>query len=282
MFMGQGQGTVELKLAPARERPESSGSITRAQATGTALTTRVGRLLAGLALFALGLSLMIRANLGLSAWDVFHDALRSMTPLTFGQVVVVVSVLVLLAGIALGVQPGPGTVGNAVLVGVFTDAILKAPILEDLASASLGPRLAVMLAGVWGIALGSALYISANLGAGPRDGLMLGLAMRTGRSAGAARTAIEATILVAGVILGGSAGLGTAVFVILIGPAIDASFRLFGMQPPRDKPRMHPLKRAVRASRAWAQSSQVGPYRREKPHGIPADAADQVDERKTD
>lgn len=240
MFTARRDSGTGLKPAPAH--PQQGPSSTRRRAGGIAIAARWGRLLGGLALFALGLSLMIRANLGLSAWDVLHDALRSITPLTFGQVIVAVSIIVLVAGIALGVRPGVGTVANAVLVGLFTDAILETPILEDMASASLTPRIIVMVAGIWGIALGSALYISANLGAGPRDGLMLGVALRTGRSAGVARTVIEATVLVVGFIFGGSAGLGTAAFVILIGPAIDISFRLFGLQPRRQERPVHRIE----------------------------------------
>lgn len=202
-------------------------------AGGTLLLARWTRLLAGLALFALGLSLMIRAGLGLSSWDVFHDALRGLTPLTFGQIIVAVSVLVLFAGMALGVRPGPGTVANALLVGAFTDAVLATGLLAELGSGSLGPRGLVMVAGIAFIAFGSAMYISADLGAGPRDSLMLGIARRTGRSAGKARTVIEVVVVVAGVALGGSVGIGTVAFVILIGPAIDISFRLFGLEPAR-------------------------------------------------
>jgi uncharacterized protein len=193
------------------------------------------RLIAGLALFAAGLSLMLRAQLGLSAWDVLHDAISSLTALTFGQVVVAVSVVVLAASVVLGIRPGVGTIANSILVGVFTDAILQTPVLQDLASESLPPRILAMLAGIWGIAVGSALYIGANLGAGPRDALMLGIAKRSHRSAGAARAAIEGSVLIVGIVLGGSVGLGTVAFVILIGPTINIAFRLFQLEPPRDK-----------------------------------------------
>lgn len=256
MTDGYARPPAKLRLRRAGGRP--AAALSGANRRPIALALRWGRLLAGLGLFALGLALMIRADLGLSAWDVLHDALRALTPLTFGEAVVAVSVVVLVVSMALRVRPGPGTIANAVLVGVFTDAILRAPILDDLASGSFAPRLVVMLAGIWTIALGSALYISARLGAGPRDALMLGLALRTGRSAGAARTAIEAGVLVAGVSLGGSAGVGTAAFVILIGPAIDVSFRLFGMQSPREKHRVHAIRRAARAARRWTERGQLG------------------------
>ena len=216
------------------------------------------RLVAGLWLFAAGLTLMVRAALGLSAWDVLHDAIRSLTPLTFGQVVIVVSVVVLAASILLDVRPGIGTVANSLLVGVFTDAMLQSPLLQGLAHQRLLPRAVAMVAGIGGIALGSALYIGANLGAGPRDALMLGVAKRSHRSVGAARAAIEGSILVLGIILGGSAGLGTIAFVILIGPAINMSFRLFGMAPPREKRNIGGAIRVAHAIADWGRPGQLG------------------------
>ena len=222
------------------------------------VVARSVRLIGGLALFATGLALMLRADLGLSAWDVLHDALRALTPLTFGQVVVATSVVVLVASVALGVKPGIGTIANSILIGVFTDALLQTPLLQDLPSGDLTPRLAAMLAGIWGIALGSALYISAKLGAGPRDALMLGVAQRSRHSAGAARTAIEVSVLVIGIALGGSAGFGTAAFVILIGPAINVSFRLVGLEPPRDKSQAGALARALNSAARWGRRGELG------------------------
>lgn len=223
------------------------------------LLARWSRLLGGLASFALGLSLMIRAGLGLSSWDVLHDALRTLTPLTFGQVIIAVSVLVLVASIGLGVRPGAGTIANALLVGAFTDAILSTPLLAELGSGYLALRAVVMIAGIGVIAFGSAMYISADLGAGPRDSLMLGIARRTGRSAGRARTVIEVVVVVAGIALGGSAGFGTVAFVVLIGPAIDVSFRLFGLQPRRADRSGGTLRRISEQARRWARRGQLGP-----------------------
>lgn len=207
----------------------------RLPASAPALVLRYVRLLAGLATFAAGMTLMIRAGLGLSSWDVLHDALRSVAPLTFGQVVVAVSLVVLLISAALGVRPGVGTVANAILIGMFTDLMLGSSVRVDLQAGPLLPRMIAMLAGIWVIAMGSALYIGANLGAGPRDSLMLGVAGRSHRSVGTARAVIEASVLVVGIIIGGSAGLGTIAFVILIGPAINLAFRLFGMERKREE-----------------------------------------------
>jgi uncharacterized membrane protein YczE len=208
---------------------------------------RWGLLLAGLAVFATGLTMMIRADLGLSPWDVLHDAISGLTPLTFGQVVVLISFVVVGVAWSLGVRPGPATVVNSFLVGMVTDVMLATGILAGLDTGSLPSRLGVLIAGVSAIALGTATYIAANLGAGPRDGLMLALARRSARSTGGARAAIEASVLVGGVLLGGSIGLGTAVFVVAIGPAINFSFRLFGMEPAHNKKLLVARIRALRA-----------------------------------
>lgn len=192
------------------------------------------RLLLGLGVFATGLALMIRADLGLSSWDVLHDAMRVLSPLTFGQAVIAVSVLVVLASLALGIRPGPGTVANVVLVGVLTDAWLATGLGPELGSTNTGHRLALLIGGVAAIAFGTALYISANLGAGPRDSLMLAVARRVRTSPGTARAGIELSILAAGIALGGTAGIGTLVFALLIGPAINLSFRGLGMDTGPD------------------------------------------------
>lgn len=222
------------------------------------MVARTARLLVGLWLFAAGLALMVRAGIGLSAWDVLHDAISSLTPLTFGQVVIVVSVVVLAASVALGIRPGVGTVANSVLIGMFTDALLHSPLLHDLGSQPFAAQLLVMLAGMWVIALGTALYIGANLGAGPRDALMLGIARRWGRSAGTARAAIEACVLVVGIVLGGTAGVGTVVFVILIGPALDVAFGLLGMNARRAETQSRALRRALRAVVVWGRRGELG------------------------
>jgi uncharacterized membrane protein YczE len=187
------------------------------------------RLLGGMGIFALGLALMIRADLGLSSWDVLHDAARRLTPLTFGQAVIVVSVLVVVGSLALGVRPGPGTVANMILIGVFTDSILASDLALHLGSAGAIARAAGLLGGVAAIAIGTALYIGAELGAGPRDRLMLAVGRRARTSPGRARAGIEVTVLIIGALSGGAVGIGTLAFALLIGPAIDVSFSALRM-----------------------------------------------------
>ena len=216
------------------------------------------RLGGGLAVFAAGLALMVRADLGLSSWDVLHDAVRLLSPLTFGQAVIAVSVVVVLASFALGIRLGPGTVANVIFVGVFTDAWLGSGLGAQLGSSDVVIRLTVLIGGVAAIAFGTALYIGANLGAGPRDSLMLAVAKRVRISPGAARAGIELSVLVAGVALGGTAGIGTLVFALLIGPAINLSFRSLGMDAgPHVRSRLI-IKAATRMT-DWGRRGQLGP-----------------------
>ena len=218
---------------------------------------RWARLLLGLGVFAWGLALMLRANLGLSPWDVLHEAIDSLTPLSFGQAVIGVSVLVVIASLALGVKPGPGTLANVILVGAFTDAILATGVLVDLVSTPYPLRLLATVTGIAAIALGTALYVGAELGAGPRDSLMLAVAEWSRRSPGTARAAIEGSILIVGIALGGAAGVGTLLFAVLIGPAINIAFRLLGMYvPPRSATKR--IRRVPRTTSNWLRRGQLG------------------------
>jgi len=188
------------------------------------------RLLAGLWLFAAGIVLALRSGMGVSPWDVFHDGIRQVTPLSFGVATIVIGVLLVGVGALLSVRPGPGTLANMVLIGVFVDLLLAAGVTGDLEAQDLVIRLSALIAGVLLVALGSALYIGAGLGSGPRDGLMLAISARTGWRVGLVRTFIETAVLAVGVLLGGSAGLGTVLFAFGIGPAVEVAFRLLRVE----------------------------------------------------
>lgn len=194
------------------------------------------RLLAGLWLFAAGVVLGLRSKLGVGPWDVLHDGIRQVTPLSFGVATIAVGLVLLLAGAVAGVRPGPGTLVNMVIIGIFSDAMLASGIGADLDARGLPMRLAAVAVGVGLVALGSALYIGAGLGSGPRDSLMLAIAARTGLRVGVVRALIETTVLVAGVLLGGSAGIGTILFAFGIGPAVEVAFRLLRVEVPSKKP----------------------------------------------
>lgn len=171
-------------------------------------------------MFGAGIGLNIRANLGLSPWDAFHQGVAIRTPLSVGLVTIVVSMVVLLGWIPLRQRPGFGTFLNATLVGVMIDTTLFVVGETEL----IWLRVLYLIAGIGMVAVGSGLYIGSRLGPGPRDGIMTGLAAR-GMSIRLARTLIEGTVLIAGWLLGGAVGIGTVVYTLTIGPLLQISLR---------------------------------------------------------
>ncbi|SDL33637.1 YitT family protein [Arthrobacter sp. ok362] len=181
------------------------------------LTRRLLQLLIGLAMYGVSLAMFIRAGLGLDPWDVFHQGLAVKTGLSIGTVVVIVSFLVLLLWIPLRQWPGVGTLCNAVLVGVFADVGLA--LIPEFSN--LGGQIGMLAGAILLNGIASACYIGARLGPGARDGLMTGLARRTGWSVRVSRTGIEVVVLGAGWLLGGSVGVGTVLYALAIGPLVQ-------------------------------------------------------------
>ena len=180
------------------------------------MTRRLLQLFTGLAMYGISLAMFIRAGLGLDPWDVFHQGLANRTGLSIGVVVIAVSFLVLLLWIPLRQMPGFGTLCNAVLVGVFADVGLALiPAVSHVAGQAGLLAGAVLMNGV-----ASACYIGAGFGPGARDGLMTGLARRTGWSVRLSRTLIEVSVLAIGWLLGGSVGVGTVVYALAVGPLV--------------------------------------------------------------
>ena len=198
---------------------------------------KLARCITGLAFFGLGITLFIQANLGLAPWDVFHKGLSEKLDVSIGLVIVGVGLLLLLLWIPLRQKPGVGTVLNALEIGFVVN--LTKPLIGE--PDQLIIRALMVIAGVLVIALGSALYIGAGLGSGPRDGLMLGLSKRSiaGRqiSIRLARTVIELTVMVAGLFLGGSIGVGTLIFMFGIGPLVQLILPRFEMRLASDQKR---------------------------------------------
>lgn len=184
-----------------------------AQLRAGRLPERLVRLLAGLWLYGVSNALLMQSTLGGSPWVVFHQGASLHLPLSLGTIMVLVAVAVLLLWIPLRQMPGLGTVANTLLLGPFTDLNLR---LLD-APGSLSLRCVYLVGGVVVCALATALYVGAQLGPGPRDGLMTGFARRTGRSIQRVRTCIEIVVLAMGVVLGGTAGVGTLVFALFVG-----------------------------------------------------------------
>lgn len=172
-------------------------------------------LFVGLVLFGLTLSCLVVADLGLDPWDVFHQGMSRTIDVRLGAVVVTTSFVVLLLWIPLRQRFGLGTIANAIIVGISLEAGVT--ILPDVES--IAGRIGLLVVGIVGNAIATALYIGAGLGPGPRDGLMTGLAKR-GFSLRVVRTSIEVVVLAAGWLLGGTVGIGTVAFALAIGPLI--------------------------------------------------------------
>ena len=210
------------------------------------LIARSVSLIVGLFLFAVGIVCQLESKLGLSPWDVLHQGVAEHTPLSFGAASIVVGLLVLALAWVLGARIGVGTVANAVLVGVFIQALTAIPAVDGLSDDSLGVRIALLAIAMPIFGIASALYIGAWFGAGPRDSLMVVLGARTHLRLGLVRAGLELLALAAGFALGGTVGVGTVVFAASIGPALEAGFWLlrrspFGAPPPVATPEPAPL-----------------------------------------
>jgi uncharacterized membrane protein YczE len=143
----------------------------------------------------------------------------------------VVGVAVLFVAWALGARPGIGTVANAVLIGVYIELLIAVSWIDALSDQGLAVRIALIPIGLVFFGAGSAFYIGAALGAGPRDSLMLVVSARTGKRIGIVRASIEITALLIGIALGGTFGVGTIAFAVLIGPVIELSFGVLARSP---------------------------------------------------
>jgi uncharacterized membrane protein YczE len=181
-------------------------------------------LVAGLFIFAVAIVLQLESRLGLSPWDTLHQGLSRHTPLSFGMASVFVSVVVLLLAWRLGARIGIGTVANAVLVGSFIQGLTAIGPVDRLSECSLGVRIGMLVVAMLLIGIGSALYLGAWLGAGPRDSLMVVGGERTGLRLGIVRAVLELLALAAGFALGGTIGVGTIVFALGVGPALEGGF----------------------------------------------------------
>ena len=179
-------------------------------------------LFVGLALFGVGEGALVAAGLGNTPWTVLAQGVARRTPLDIGGATIVVSLVVLLGWIPLRQRPGLGTVGNVLVIGVVLDIASRVLPRPD----AFAWQLLQVAAGILTIAVASALYLTANLGPGPRDGWMTGIQRRTGVGIATVRTTIEVCALALGIALGGHAGLGTVAFAILVGYALAAIFRI--------------------------------------------------------
>jgi uncharacterized membrane protein YczE len=193
---------------------------------------RLVQLYAGLVLFGISTAMMVRSDLGLNPWDIFHQGVADRTPLSLGAVIIISGAMVLLIWVPLRQRPGIGTISNMVAIGLFADAGLwLIPEIE-----SLPLRALMLVAGILLNGVATSAYIGAGLGPGPRDGLMTGLAARTGWPIRLVRTGIELTILAIGWGLGGTLGIGTVLYAVAIGPIVQRTLIFFTVPDSRTAP----------------------------------------------
>jgi uncharacterized membrane protein YczE len=203
--------------AAAPSRRQLAALTPRQQLTAGRTTRRLVQLFAGLTLYGWSMAMLVRSELGLDPWDVFHDGVSRWTGLSFGTVVILVGLAVLALWIPLRQWPGLGTVANAVVIGLVTDLGLAVLSTPD----SLLARGGLLVGGVVLNGLAGGMYIGSQFGAGPRDGLMTGLVRRTGRSIRLVRTSLEITVLALGWLLGGVVGVGTVLYALAVGPLVQ-------------------------------------------------------------
>lgn len=182
----------------------------------------------GFALYGLSIALSLQSNLGTNTWSVFEKALADITGLTVGTMTVIVAFGVLIFVLLLREKVGWGTLGNILSIGPWLDLFLYIiPPLKD----NFVLQLLLLLAAVFVQGIASAVYIGVNAGAGPRDSLMLAIHRTTKLSLRLARAFIELIVFTIGWLLGGPAGIGTLIFAVLIGPAVQWAFKIFNVHP---------------------------------------------------
>jgi uncharacterized protein len=186
---------------------------------------RVAKLYLGLFLYALGIVMTINAHLGLAPWEVFHQGLSKNIGITMGQASIYVGIAFVILDSLFGERLGWGTLSNMIFIGVFLDILMLnhlVPVFQ-----SLVPRFIEMLLGMFTIGMASYFYISAALGSGPRDGLMVALTKRTTKSVRFLRNCIEFSVLAVGYVLGGSVGIGTVIMALTAGYFVQFAFKIF-------------------------------------------------------
>lgn len=180
----------------------------------------------GLVLYGFSVALMLRGNIGLGPWDVFHQGLSFVSPLTLGQAMIGAGLVVLLfSALVAKVKIGLASVLNMLLIGIWADLFLSLPAFPHPSGVAMGSVLFVIGLALTAVATG--LYITAGLGAGPRDGFVLGVANMTGLSVRLSRTIVEVLVLATGWFMGGTAGVGTLLFAFSAGPLMQLFLRVF-------------------------------------------------------
>jgi uncharacterized membrane protein YczE len=189
---------------------------------------RLLKVVVGLFIFAVGIVLTINASLGVSPWDVFHQGVSRTVGITIGQTHIIMGFLIIILDIYLGQAIGWATIMNMLLIGTFIDILMLNNLVPVAQTPTIG--LIMILAGIAVQGLGFSVYISQGIGAGPRDGLMVVLTRRTGKSVRFIKSAIEASVVTIGIILGGSFGIGTIIMAFFGGVIFQRLFRLINFR----------------------------------------------------
>lgn len=208
-------------LKPARTIPVTRW---RASSRWRAQPPTLAILVLGLYLFGTGDAMLVVSGLGVSPWTVLGQGLGDRLGISIGLATFIVSAAVLLLWIPLREVPGLGTIANAIVIAIALQ--VGVTFLPDPTNVVM--QFAFVLLGIGLIGFGSGLYLTTRLGPGPRDGWMTGIHLRTGWPVSAVRLCIEVVVLAAGWLLGGTVGIGTVMFAILIGPSVGYGLMLTG------------------------------------------------------
>lgn len=192
---------------------------------------RLLKLFLALAAYGVSMAMMLQSHYGLMPWDVLHQGISLQGGWPMGRVAVAVSFAVLLAWIPIRQKPGFGTICNAIIIGLTFD-LVQDPLGQLVSETGPAGRAALLLGGIVLNGAATAAYLGADFGPGPRDGLMTGLVRRTGRSVRLVRTLIEGGVLASGYLLGGTLGVGTVLYMVLIGPLIQLMLPWFARRRP--------------------------------------------------
>ena len=183
---------------------------------------RILKVVVGLFLFAVGIVMTLNANLGVAPWDVFHQGLASVLNITMGRSTIYVGLAVLILDVILGDNIGWASILNMLLIGAFLDILMLNNLVPTFDSYVVS--FIMLLLGVLIQGYGCFMYVSAGLGAGPRDGLMVVLTKRTGKSVRFIKSIIEVGAVGIGYVLGGKLGIGTIIMALLGGQIFQFAF----------------------------------------------------------
>jgi len=190
---------------------------------------RLLRLFFGLFLYAVGIVLTMKANIGYASWEVFHAGLSSVFGIQIGTISIFVGLVLCILSLMVGEKLGIGTFLNMIFVGIFMNLLLAWNIFPTLNNFYFG--VLQMIGGLFVIGVASYYYISSGFGAGPRDSIMVILTRKTKFSVGVCRSGLEILVVIIGALLGGSFGIGTILAAVMIGFCIQIIFKMFRFDP---------------------------------------------------